>query len=122
MGRRAGNHREILDVVFYDDLAPESLVDGRIVFPSGGYGPLWRRCRERRMEVVADVHTHPGIARQSPTDREHPMISERGHVALIVPDFAMRHFYAAELGVYEYLGAHQWNDRSGSNFFIRTWI
>jgi proteasome lid subunit RPN8/RPN11 len=41
------------------------------------------------MEVLADVHTHPGLdSSQSETDRTHPMISESGHVALIVPSYA----------------------------------
>lgn len=125
LGRQSAGRREILDIAFYDDLAPESLTRGVIVFPSAAYSALWRRCRELRMEVVADVHTHPGRARQSRTDREHPMIAERGHVALILPDYAARPIRDAELGVFEYLGAHQWHDHSGPNasrYLIRTWI
>lgn len=125
LGHLVEGRREICGVAYYDDLAPGSLVDGMIVFPSTGYGELWRRCREGRMQVVADVHTHPGVARQSGTDREHPMIAERGHVALIVPNFAVHPFRDTGLGIYEYMGGHRWNNRSGrkaSHFFIRTWL
>lgn len=125
LGRRWGERREILDVAYYDDLAPESLVDGMILFPGGAYGELWRLCRERRMQVVADIHTHPHAARQSWIDREHPMIAEVGHIALIAPRFARRPFDDRELGVFEYLGRHQWRDCSGAGarrFFLRTAI
>jgi len=125
VGRLWGERREILDVVYYDDLAPEALVDGTILFPGGAFGALWRRCRQRRMQVVADIHTHPTVARQSWTDREHPMIAEVGHIALIAPRFARRPFDDRELGIYEYLGGHQWRDRSGASagrFFVRTRI
>ena len=38
-------------------------------------------CRETGLSVVADVHTHGGIPRQSDADRRHPMIAVTGHIA-----------------------------------------
>jgi proteasome lid subunit RPN8/RPN11 len=99
--------------VYYDDLDPHCLDSGVVVFDGAGFGPLWRLCRETGLEVVADVHTHPGAARQSDADRRHPMIATAGHFALIVPDFAARVPRSQELGLYEYAGAHQWRDHSG---------
>jgi len=123
LGRRHGSHRVILDAVYYDDIAPESLYLGAILFPGNGYGKLWAICRERGLEVVADVHTHPGLARQSPIDRAHPMIAEKGHFAFIVPNYATGPFRDSEIGMYEYQGAKMWNDHSRastSRYFLRT--
>jgi len=111
--------------VYYDDLDAHCLDDGIVVFHGTGYAPLWRLCRETALEVVADVHTHPGLACQSDADRRHPMISTIGHMAIIVPNFAQRVPRREELGVYEYTGAHQWRDHSGRAaarvFYIGRW-
>src|SRR5665213_89940 len=100
LGRMANPHRVILDAVYYDDIAPESLHRGAILFPGHAYSKLWELCRDRGLEVVADVHTHPGGAQQSPVDRAHPMLAEIGHVALIVPDYARSHSLESGLGIY----------------------
>ncbi|MGH7618154.1 MAG: hypothetical protein ACREPM_13070 [Gemmatimonadaceae bacterium] len=99
--------------VYYDDLDPNCLESGIVVFDGGGYTPLWALCRETGLQVVADVHTHPGVARQSGADRCNPMIATRGHLAIIVPNFARRDVDAGGLGIYEYLGSHEWIDHSG---------
>jgi proteasome lid subunit RPN8/RPN11 len=105
--------REILRFVCYDDLDPRALDSGIVDFNGSGYNPLWALCRTTGLKVVADVHTHPGVARQSETDRRNPMIATRGHIAFIVPNFAQRVPTTDALGIYEYLGAHQWADYSG---------
>jgi proteasome lid subunit RPN8/RPN11 len=111
--------------VFYDDLDAHSLDTGIVVFDGAGFAPLWRLCREDDLEVVADVHTHPGVARQSDADRRHPMIATPGHFAIIVPDFAQHVPSTADLGLYEYAGAHQWRDHSGPSanrvFYAGRW-
>jgi len=140
LARRGGEHREsgafllgrchegrrmIHGFICYDDLDPHCLESGIVVFDGAGYGPLWQHCRKTRLEVVADVHTHGGPARQSADDRDHPMIATPGHVALIVPGFARRPVGAGELGVYEYQGNHRWQSydgRAASRFFyIGLW-
>ena len=105
--------RRVHQFVCYDDLDPNCLETGIVIFDGAGFGPLWRLCRETRLEVVADVHTHPGLAWQSDADRRHPMIAVAGHLALIVPNFAARVPESYDLGVYEYLGAHEWHNHSG---------
>lgn len=125
LGNRNGDRREISRFVFYDDLDPGSLDTGIVVFDGAGYGPLWRMCRETGLQVVADIHTHPGAARQSPADRDNPMVAERGHLALIAPEFARRRVGPSELGIYEYEGDHRWRDRTGKEagkfFYIGMW-
>jgi hypothetical protein len=112
--RRGVERRRVRTVAYYDDLDPHCLDSGIVVFDGAGFGPLWKLCRETGLQVVADVHTHPGIARQSEADRKHPMIATPGHFALIIPDFAARVPTGNDLGMYEYAGAHQWRNHSGS--------
>lgn len=125
LGRRRGTRRAIERFVYYDDLDPRCLDSGIVVFDGGGFGPLWALCRESGLRVVADVHTHPGAPRQSPLDRENPMIAQAGHIALIVPDFAQCLVAPAKLGIYVYQGGHRWRDHSGRGagrfFYIGRW-
>ncbi len=114
LGTSSGGRRRVERFAYYDDLDPGCLDGGIVEFDGAGYGPLWQLCRESGLQVVADVHTHPGRARQSVLDRDNPMIATKGHVALIVPDYAQHPFTMEELGVYEYEGAHAWTDHCGA--------
>ena len=98
----------------YDELDPHALDTGVVVITGAGFAALWARCREFDLDVLGDVHTHPGRAFQSETDRTNPMISERGHMALILPRYAASWgFFFSGVGIYEYAGRYQWNDWSG---------
>jgi len=107
--RGAGQGR-ITRFVCYDDLDPDSCQSGAIAFHANGYAALWEYCREKAVEVIADVHTHPGPqVRQSGTDQRHPMVPVVGHTAMIVPNFADAAWWSLEkVGVYEYLGDFTW--------------
>lgn len=100
--------RTVTEVVFYDAIDPRAFDTGIIVIDGALMGALWRICRERGLRVVADVHTHPGGAGQSQSDRDHPMIAERGHVAIIIPDFAAPPVRIERVGVYRYTGNFGW--------------
>jgi hypothetical protein len=102
----------------YDDLDPAALDTGIISFQGAGFVPLWNFCREKKMQVLADVHTHGGKwTGQSGTDQTNPMIETPGHIALIVPNFARGNKATLKgVGIYEYLGGHEWrtwNAKSG---------
>jgi proteasome lid subunit RPN8/RPN11 len=101
--------------VCYDDLDPTCLARGYVEFHSTGFAKLWKECRRLKLDVLADVHTHPGPdASQSEVDRTHPMVSEPGHVAVILPNYS-RHwaFRFKTTSVYEYEGNYRWRDWSG---------
>ncbi len=106
---RDNGQRTIQDFVLYDDLDSTALESGGIYLQSSAYPRLWAICRERKMSVVADVHTHPGaFVQQSSIDREHPMISQRGHIAIVLPHYGRTPENPRVAGVYRYLGSHQW--------------
>ncbi|MGD1152739.1 MAG: hypothetical protein ABR911_07700 [Syntrophales bacterium] len=125
LGTRYGKRRRINRFVYYDDLDRNCLNTGVVVFDGNGYGGLWRLCRESNLTVVADIHTHPALPLQSHADRMHPMVAVPGHIALIVPHYALQVVSAQSIGIYEYKGAHQWINRSGKEskhfFYIGIW-
>jgi proteasome lid subunit RPN8/RPN11 len=112
LGRRINGVRVIEFFLPYDDVDPSAL-RGIILFDGSKMDVVWELCRRKGLEVVADVHTHPGGFGQSQTDRDNPMIPEIGHVALIVPNFADGAYLPGDIGIYEYRGRRQWVDRSG---------
>lgn len=126
LGYRDGQIGRVVRFAYYDDFDPACLDSGIVVFDGAGFGPLWQLCRETGLRVLADLHTHGGSgpARQSPLDRDNPMIAQAGHVALIVPNFAIG-FRMRDVGVYEYLGSHRWRNHSavglGRFFYTGVW-
>lgn len=102
--------RRALSYICYDDLDPQAYQGGAIAFHGQGYAALWKHCRDSGLDVLCDVHTHPGPdVRQSNIDMRHPMLPIVGHTALIVPNFArIARWSLKAVGVYEYLGNFQW--------------
>jgi proteasome lid subunit RPN8/RPN11 len=98
------------EYVCYDDLDPNAYQGGGIAFHAAGCAALWTHCRERHLEILADVHTHGGTDTcQSDIDRRNPMIPLVGHTALIVPLFAHTRWWLLDgVGVYAYLGHFKW--------------
>lgn len=96
--------------ICYDDLDPNAYQHGGIAFHATGCAALWALCRNRQLEILADVHTHPGDdTRQSSIDQRNPMIPVIGHTAMIVPNFAHAPWWSLRgVGVYEYLGNFAW--------------
>lgn len=112
LGTTRGHRHEVKDVVFYDELDPRAYATGVCVLHADAFARLWAICRERGLSVIADVHTHPGAGFQSDSDRTNPMVARKGHIALIVPDFARWPIDISRVGIFEYAGDHAWLDRS----------
>lgn len=125
LGLERGGRLEVIDGVYYDELDSNAYSTGVCVLHSGAFAKLWSICREKKLTVVADVHTHPGGARQSQSDRKNPMVARAGHIAIIVPDFATWPIPANALEIYEYCGQHEWHDRGGAKaqayFYTGFW-
>jgi proteasome lid subunit RPN8/RPN11 len=115
----------VCDVIHYDELEADAYSTGVCILHGDAFAKLWAHCRQKRLAVVGDVHTHQGRATQSEADRTNPMIARSGHVAVIVPNFAREPVKHGELGVYEYRGGHEWQDHSGARarrfFYVGFW-
>lgn len=99
---------EAVKVVFYDQF-DESVSDSGIIQFKGAV-ELYEYLAKTGLRVLADIHTHPTFnTQQSESDRTHPMIKIKGHIAIIAPNFAKKPFLRPEdCSVYEYLGNFQW--------------
>lgn len=100
--------REVHYAVYYDDIDPNALSRNFIHLDCRLFGKVWKKCRASNLCVVADVHTHPRAALQSWSDRANPMIPRRGHIAIIVPNYAIPPVKISDVGVFEYRGSGQW--------------
>jgi proteasome lid subunit RPN8/RPN11 len=109
-----GAQARISTFVCYDDLDPDAYQGGGIAFHAVGNGRLWQHCREHQLQVLADVHSHPGAwVGQSDIDQRNPMIPIVGHTAIIVPHFAHTSWWSLKaVGIYEYLGNFNWRNHS----------
>lgn len=113
LGHRRSRRPRVTRVVYFDDLEPGSL-NGAVHLTHIAYSRLWELCREIGLEVLGDVHTHPGlIVSQSHIDEDNPLVAQVGHVAMIVPHYAQGSIVAADVGVYEYQGDEGWAARPG---------
>ncbi|TIV14628.1 hypothetical protein [Mesorhizobium sp. M2A.F.Ca.ET.037.01.1.1] len=109
LGKRSGGTARITNYILYDNLDPSCLDTGIVRFNGAYYGALWEACETLGLDVVADIHVHPYGEGQSDSDRNHPMISQPGHIALILPNFADEPVAIPRVGIYRYLGGKKWS-------------
>ncbi len=118
-------HRRVASFVLFDDLDADAL-NGAVSIRGEAFGRLWEICEQRKMRVIADVHTHPGSGvGQSSIDAANPMIARRGHVGIIVPHFAQRSTRPRDIGFHIYQGDQTWtsafDDRAAALLRRRWW-
>ena len=110
LGRCLESRKIVEQWVPYEELDPAALNFEYVRLGMSAFSKLWDECASRGLEVVADVHTHPKLPGQSPSDRANPMISVAGHIALIVPWFASGQVRPSDVSVNVYLGAGAWKN------------
>jgi hypothetical protein len=110
LGHRRSGRVRVVDFILYDDLDPTCLDSGIVRFDGRYFGELWEICKRRDLGVVADIHVHPGGVAQSDSDRNYPMISRAGHVAIILGNFAVPTVKRRDVGIYRYKGAKRWDE------------
>lgn len=110
LGKAGDPARHITDFVCYDDLDTIALDEGYVLFHGPGYSALWSMCSQRNLEVLADIHTHPGPdVTQSSIDQKHPMLPVVNHVALIAPSFGRTSRWSLdEVGIHVFEGHGHW--------------
>jgi len=111
LGLRRRRRPRVTHIVYFDDLEPASL-NGAVHLTNLAYSQLWAMCRELCVEVLGDVHTHPGhMIGQSCVDQDNPLVAQSGHIALIVPNYGRGTIRPSDVGVYEYRGDDGWDER-----------
>lgn len=117
LGAMGADGRQVEEILYYDDLDPQAYRTGVVILHADSFGRLWETCRAKGLQVVADVHVHQYGAGQSIADRTNPMIALSGHLAMILPNFAVSPIAAEQVGFYEYLGSHRWRSLGGRMLF-----
>lgn len=113
LGELNGGTRRVRTWIPYDDLDADALAQGYVRLSTAAFTKLWAKCSELEMIVVGDVHTHPKGPRQSMSDMANPMISQAGHVALIIPNYAQGKVTPNDVSLNVYQGAKQWSSFFG---------
>ncbi len=116
LGRDDSDPARVTSYICHDDVDPAAYQEGAIAFHASGCAALWQHCREKQLQMLIEVHTHPDRdVRQSPIDERHPMLPILGHTAMIVPNFAKTVWWSLNaVGVYEYLGNFKWRTHAAS--------
>jgi hypothetical protein len=67
-----------------------------------------RMLNERNLRLAAQVHSHPTDAYHSETDERYSIVTARGGLSLVVPDFARDPFSLGSCAVYRLEARNQW--------------
>jgi proteasome lid subunit RPN8/RPN11 len=113
LGTVTGQKRIAHRCLYYDELDSKAYASGVCVLHGNAFSRLWEICRAEKLTVVADIHTHPGAAFQSDSDRTNPMIARVGHIAIIIPNYAFGWIWRHQIGMFQYEGDHTWTNMSG---------
>lgn len=110
--------RRVSKIVFYDQFDKTVSESGIIQFK--GASLLFEYLAQEKLEVLADIHTHPTYdTRQSNSDKKHPMVRIKGHIAIIAPNYAQNLFIMPkQCSIYEYLGNFDWKKLNNSKSTI----
>jgi hypothetical protein len=80
------------------------MVSGAALFRFNSW--LW----ERRLELIAQVHSHPEEAYLSDTDLEYPIATRVGNFSIVIPDFGRADFTIDDVAVYRYCADRSWQE------------
>lgn len=109
------SRRIVKKYLLYADVAPDSQHVDYVFLLGKHMARVWEECERSGFRVVADVHTHPAGPVQSRSDRANPIVSVAGHIALILPRFAMGHVTPIDIGFHEFQGNGRWQSWFGSD-------
>ena len=66
------------------------------------------------MQLIAQLHSHPGEAYHSELDDELPIATTAGCLSLVVPDFAREPFALRRCAVYRLMPGKGWGKLTGA--------
>ncbi|CPH74439.1 hypothetical protein [Burkholderia pseudomallei] len=114
LGSETESVRSVARWVSYEDLDPKSKMHSIIKLDTTAFPKLWDLCAKLELQVMADVHTHPGRPIQSRSDQAFPMLAMAGHIALIVPQFAAANVTTSDVSLNVFLGRGAWRSFYGA--------
>jgi proteasome lid subunit RPN8/RPN11 len=82
---------------------------GGVDVPRSKMREIIQELHERDQIVIAQAHSHPGVARHSDLDEKKPVSFHEGFASVVVPDFGETPIYdLRDCGVYIYTEQEKW--------------
>lgn len=109
LGSRDSDAERALEVVYLDDLP--GTVGYRLQHRTSrvAVSMMLELARDKKMSIVADLHTHPSDwVDLSEVDRANPIEYRIGLLALVLPSCALGLADIGRTGVHEYTGSGNW--------------
>lgn len=98
---------------YVPDQVPHRLADGVCVTVDGdALHALNKWLYEHQQTLAVQVHTHPTRAYHSDTDDTYPIVTQRGGLSLVVPDFAAAGIRGSGTALYRLSGSGWHRQRS----------
>lgn len=63
---------------------------------------------KNKMTLIAQIHSHPGLAYHSDTDDKYPIITTIGGVSIVIPDFGFNPISISDWAVYRLNSSSGW--------------
>lgn len=119
-GTRDEKTWKVTEIVYLDDLHGTKSTRRYHSTSREALSQLFEILRSKKLQIIADVHTHPSIwVDMSLLDMENPIEHRIGLLAFIIPNLAKPPVIIEKLGVHEYIGQCKWNRLSQNEIHER---
>jgi hypothetical protein len=71
---------------------------------------------ENRLQLIAQIHSHPREAYHSDTDDSYPIATTIGCVSIVIPNFASGNFLSDRVAIYRLQSDQQWIELDDSEW------
>lgn len=109
VGQRGKEIWLVKGIIFLDDI-PGTISNRRYHHtPKEVVNKIYQVLRNEGLQIIADVHTHPGgNVEMSNLDKNHPIEYRIGLLSIILPNFGFAPVTLRNTGFHEYLGNDKW--------------
>lgn len=113
-GVRSEHEERVTEVIFLDDLSGVEAFPLQHKTTRKATAALFAQLRDKKLSIIADVHTHPGDwVDLSWIDKAHPIEYRPGLTAIVLPNYATTEPSLETIGIHSYLGDGQWRQLEG---------
>jgi proteasome lid subunit RPN8/RPN11 len=123
VGQRGKEIWSVKGIIFLDDI-PGTISNKRFHHtPKEVVNKIYQVLRKEGLQIIADVHTHPGRdVEMSDLDKNHPIEYRVGLLSLILPNYGFPPITLRNTGFHEYLGNDMWTQIPYRNVIKRITI
>lgn len=112
VGRKENSTFFVTDLVIPEQRGIRTADGVCVVIEGSAIARLNADLYKRQLQLIAQVHSHPGAAFHSATDDEYAIATKIGCLSLVVPNFATRPFFLGDCAVYKLSTTGKWRELS----------